>query len=478
MTTKLLKSVLIGAAVLMGSIGGVAMAEEATAPKGGELQVSAYQSGNYSNWAETANTSSMPMVPFLKLGSSEASGVWVDLGAPRKLTGAMYQGRNGFPDRWKQFRVWGTDTKGPYTSTAGMELVISNYLGAAYVTGSLTNYEGIAAHRYYYFDNYGALDGNGLNRNSEFNFQIQLYADVSVATMYVPVETDANEGNFTFTGKVTYASSEAGAEVCVAVAREDFDADYSKWAMNGKIYKAAGTYQTGDAFGIEANGLASGRTYTKLFCRSVGETDWLAAPGGYQFASRGTLATPRVYVWDKTNPTNSNDSSQALYDGNYGYFGDGDGRAQQLIFKLDPSLDYAVLRVWPRLGDSYLCWVRAHLIKGLYVAKPSEEPDWSAAEKVEKITKREFYWVKNEADIPTMEWTLLPAATETMKHEQLNPGINERGKYNKNVDVVLDKKLMNGAKYFKIELASNLMLNGVEVELYTVKKQSFCIRVQ
>ena len=476
----LLKGAAVVAAVWMGSIGGVAMAEdEATAPAGAELPVFAYQGPSGSKgygWAENAQSGLIPMAPFLRIGYSEANGLWADVGSPRKLSGAMFWGRGGFLNRCEKFRVWGTDKPGPYTSAdiAGMELVVSNYLGAV-SSGVLTNYEGISAHRYYYFDNYGN------SYNSEFNLQVQLYSDGPVVTAYRPREVlqdTVNVGDYVFTGAVVRASSEAGVEICMAVAREDFDADYAAWSAGGRIYKAAGTYQTGEAFRIAANGIASGRTYAKLFYRDAGETDWFAAPGTWQFASCGTLVTPRVYVWDKTNPTNANDSSQALYDGNYGYFGDGDGKAQQMIFPLDTSLDYAVLRVWARTGDKYECWLRSHYIKGLYVAKPSEEPDWSAAEKVEKITKREFYWIKNEADIPTMEWTLLPVASETMKHENQNPGINAAGKYDGYIDVVLDKKLMNGAKYFKIELAPNLMLNGVEVELYTVKKQSFCIRVQ
>ncbi len=472
MKHNLFRSVAVVAGLLMGSIGGEAMADEATAPAGAKILLHAYQPGN---WAENASAY-YPMTPFAVDNHiyTEAGGIWVDAGSPRKLSGAKFLPRTatnqGIRDRWVKFRVWGADVPGPYTSTEGMELVMSNYWGAASNEESwdnvLTNYEGIAAHRYYYFDNY----------HNVFNFQIALYSEAPCVTWEVPVAVNAAEGNYTFSGKVAYSPTAAGVEVCVAVAQENCDADYAAWAEKGKVYKADGTYVTDGTFEIAANGIASGRTYAKLFYRAAGETEWMAAPGVREFAARGSLATPVAYMYATGNPAkDSGYPSMRMYDGSTST-GFAEAYAKQIVFKLDPSLDYAVLRVYARLDCRYQCWIRSHFVKGLYVAKPSEEPDWSGAVKVDAVTARELYWYSSTDDMPALEWTELPVASETIKHENQNLSYYSSADLDDYFDVILDKKLMSGAKYLKIELASTL--NTRELQFYTVKKESFCIRIR
>jgi hypothetical protein len=468
-----LKSAAVVAGVWMGSIGSVAQADDVVAPAGAKILLNAYQPKTIT-WADNAS-SHYPMEPFAKDNQNfcETGSIWVDAGSARKLTGAKFCPRaagtnQGIRDRWVKFRVWGADVPGPYTSTEGMELVMSNYWGAAVNEGSwenvLTNYEGIAAHRYYYFDNY----------NGVFNFQIELYSEAPCVTWDVLTEVSAAEGNYTFSGKVAYAPTADGVEICVAVAKENCDADYAAWAEKGKIYKAEGTYVTDGTFEIVAKGIASGRTYAKLFYRAAGETDWMAAPGWREFAAHGSLATPVAYMYDSSDPSSGGYPSMRMYDGSTSGFAE--ASARQIIFKLDPSLDYAALRVYARLDCRYQCWIRSHYVKGLYVAKPSEEPDWSGAVKVNAVTARELYWYSSTDDIPALDWVELPVASDTIKHENQGMSYYDTADLDDHFDVILDKKLMSGAKYLKLDLATTL--NTREIQLYTVKKESFCIRIQ
>ena len=65
------------------------------------------------------------------------------------------------------------------------------------------------------------------------------------------------------------------------------------------------------------------------------------------------------------------------------------------------------------------------------------EPDWSAAEQVDYVTKRELWKIDPDA-VPEMTWT---QATGAMESIWAMP--NSSGSY---IDIILDRKVMSGAR--------------------------------
>ena len=420
------------------------------------------------------------MQPFAYRGRSnttEKGGVWVDVGSPRTLTGVMFyprfaNGNAGIQARWEKFRVWGADAPGPYTSSEGLELVVSNYLGAASdQTGynALTNFSGISAHRYYYFDNY----------NNVFNFTgMELWSDDPTVEAWSPQATDAEAGDYLFTGVVTNMPGGASGEVCVCVAAKDYDVDFAAWQANGRTFVQSGL-KKGDSYSIAATGITSGRRYAREFVRVDGG-EWFASNYTWQFAARGELATPKAYL-ATTNPEYNSTGTRAtnIYDGSttagwveYPQY------LNSITFELDPTLDYAVIRLYPRdnsqgskrlFSTNFGCWARIHDVVSIATSKDTE-PDWSAAELVDYVTKRELWKIDPDA-VPEMTWT---QATGAMESIWAMP--NSSGSY---IDIILDRKVMSGARWLRVvPTNSNSAFNCREIELYTVKHGGFVFTVR
>ena len=395
-------------------------------------------------------------------------GVWVDVGSPRTLTGVAFYPRNvsqgvNIKLRWQNFSVWGADAPGPYSSTAGMELVVTNYLEYSLIDqanyNALTNFSGISAHRYYYFANY----------DDKFNMKMELWSDDPALDAFAPTATDATAGDYLFTGIVTNLPGGASGEVCVCVAAKDYDVDFAAWQANGRTFVQSGL-KKGDSYSIAATGITSGRRYAREFVRVDGG-DWFSSNYTWQLGARGEIATPKAYI-----VTTDSTKDYYIYDGSTSATVADKAPMKSITFALDPTLDYAVLRFYPRtyLNKSGLyfptnfdCWARLRRVTSIQTSK--DEDGWpEAAERVENVTNRELYKVLPTETLPEMTWT---DASGALRSLWTIP--NGSGSY---VDVILDRKAVAGARWLRVGFDDTH--NCKEIELYTVKHGGFVFTVR
>ena len=480
-----MKLKIIAAFALVASAVFAALAEDdeaATTLAGARLPVAAYSSADGCVWTI--------MNPFLPRGISNSSetgpnsgGIrnWVDVGTPRALTGVMFKPRGAtagqdIAQRWQSFRLWGADVPGPYTSTEGMELITSNYLGFAKTDQStynaLTNFTGISAHRYYFFD---------CNRDGKLNFVgFELWSEGPSVLATAPTETDAASGNYSFTGTVDYVPDDETADVCVCVADKDLGGDYSAWAAAGAVFGPHSGLSAGDAYTVAAEGVGRGRRYAREFVRVSGGTEWFGSAHCWQFASRGELATPRAYIVDSADSSTGllKTSASVVYDGNNTGSHTESPTFSSITFALDPNEDYASARFYPRAYGNFTSngnwdlWGRVHDVARIEVSSDAA-PDWSAAVSNTTTTARDL-WRIDPASAPEMTWTTLTNATWAIRTAP-----NGTGRF---LEVVLDKRQVSRARWLRVVRASSSsqqnIFNCREIELYTVKRGGFHLIVR
>jgi hypothetical protein len=455
----------IGAAVIFGS--NEVRAEETIA--GGMLQVLVMDmEGSVQRWS--------PYIHERGYGTmNDGSGFWFDVGSARKLTGVCFKTRNesNLASRWDHFRLWGTNNREDAANKKwqNMTLVVSNYLGTATIGAynTLTNYEGIAAYRYYYLTDYQ-------NYSSFSGFEMWS-ADPSVRVL-APTVDNLDEGNYTYTGKVVYVEGDAG-EVCVAVADRDYDDDFAKWQANGQVVKAGKTFAAGDAFSISVKGIGRGRRYSRVFVRANSEGTWYAGCKTWFFSARAEMMTLEAYVVDTKDPmaTNSNgvvynsNSAYCFYDGKTGAYVESGTGVSAIIFKLDPTKDYSSIRLYPRdTGPNVglVCFSRCIDLYPFSVT--ADDLEFTGAIQSTAVeAPRTLYFVK-PTGVPEANWTAIDSLKTTLRNFS-----DSSGKY---IELPIPKGAFTGKKWLKIEVKDGSHSNCREIELLTVEASSFVIRVQ
>ena len=452
MTTKLLKSVLVGVAVIFGS--SEVRAEETIA--GGALQLMVLKASNILQWS-----------PYIhERGSysySDGSGYYFDVGSARVLTGVVFKPANniGLKDRWDHFQLWGTNNRedAENKNWKNMTLVVSNYLGVAELTAynTVAAEDGVEAYRYYYLkDHYG-------------NFvDFEVWSAEASVRVQAPIVDNLDEGNYTYTGKVVYVEGDAG-EVCVAVADRDYDDDFAKWQAHGQVVKADGTFAAGDAFSIAVKGVARGRRYSRVFVRANAEGKWYASCKTWFFSARAELMTLEAYAVDTKDATSGN-SAYYIYDGktSNGYVENNTG-VSEFIFKLDPTKDYSSIRLYPRDAGANKTLVCFSRVLGLCpFSVTADDLEFTDAVKADWVTARTLYFVQ-PTGVSEANWTEI----DSLKTELLNYS-DSSGDY---IELQIPKGAFAGKKWLKMKAEQN-HTNCREIELLTVAPTSFCIRVR
>ncbi len=463
-----LKGAMIGAAVILGS-NGIRAEEEIV---GGALQLMV-MNGDPSAWRPYINERGYGT-------SNDSSGFYFDVGAERLLTGVMFHPRTDLPStlwsRFAYFRLWGTNNREDAANKnwKNMTLVASNYVGMAAIAGynTLIPEEGTEAYRYYYLTDYmGSFHG------------FELWSASPSVRVYAPIVDNLDEGNYTYTGKVSYVEGDAG-EICVAIADKDYDDDFDAWEAKGQIVKASKTFAAGDAFSIEVKGVARGRRYSRVFVRANSEGAWYPSCRTWYFSARPEMMTLEAYAVDTADTTTTNSEGKVTgYNSAYCFYdGKTDGHVESctvvsaIIFKLDPTKDYSSIRVYPRCvgvnlttaGGGYTCFAR---ISDLYPFSVTAD-DLTFTDAVQSTfvaEPRKLYFVK-PTGVSEANWTAIDSIKTALRNHS-----DSSGTY---IELPIPKGAFAGKKWLKIDVNSRYRSNCREIELLTVRTSGLVIRVQ